>query len=156
MDKSSERCTNILTVHPDQTYMNSLQSGDEQMCDLCHLAESEARDRAGSLVQSQSFTVTISGDVTFSQNHAAVCEACRETQRPPSTGKSEPNSDYWEISLRLTDGHEVEVFMHAEARHFSRFVAGNRGENPRAQRIPAVSFVEVPHLHLKDKFTFSF
>jgi len=46
--------------------MDFLQSGNKQMRDLCHLAEREARDWAGSLVQSQSFTVTISGDVTFS------------------------------------------------------------------------------------------
>ena len=64
----------------DHTYMNFLQSGNKQMCDLCHLAECEASDRAGSLVQGQSFTVTISGDVTFGQNHTAICEACQETE----------------------------------------------------------------------------
>ena len=34
-----------------QTYMNLLQSGDKQMCDLCHLAEREAGDWAAPLVQ---------------------------------------------------------------------------------------------------------
>lgn len=57
--------------------MNFLQSGNKQMCDLCHLAEGEACDWAGSLMQSQSFTVTISGDVTFGQNHTAIREACQ-------------------------------------------------------------------------------
>ncbi len=62
--------------------MDFLQSGNKQMCDLCHLAECEACDWAGALVQSQSFTVTISGDVTFGQYHTAICEACQETKRP--------------------------------------------------------------------------
>lgn len=62
--------------------MHFLQSGNKQMCDLCHLAEGEACDRDGALVQSQSFTVTISGDVTFGQNHTAICEACQEKQHP--------------------------------------------------------------------------
>lgn len=57
--------------------MNFLQSGNKQMCDLCHLAEGKACDWAGSLMQSQSFTVTISGDVTFGQNHTAIREACQ-------------------------------------------------------------------------------
>lgn len=51
------------------------------MCDLCHLTESEACDWTGSLMQSQSFTVSVSGDVTFGQNHTAICEACQETQQ---------------------------------------------------------------------------
>lgn len=63
----------------DQPYMDFLQSGNKQMCDLRHLAEREACDWAGALVQSQSFTVTISGDVTFGQNHTAICEACQQT-----------------------------------------------------------------------------
>lgn len=67
--------------------MDFFQSGNKQICDFCHLAESEACDWAGSLVQSQSFTVTISGDVTFGQNYTAICEACQETQRPLQTGK---------------------------------------------------------------------
>lgn len=46
--------------------MDRFQSGNKQMGDLCHLAESEACDWTGSLVQSQSFTVTISSDVAFS------------------------------------------------------------------------------------------
>lgn len=46
------------------------------MCDLSYLAEGEAGDGAISLMQSHSFTVTISGDVTFGQNHTAICEAC--------------------------------------------------------------------------------
>lgn len=62
--------------------MDLLQRGNKQMCDLCHLAEGEACDRAASLVQSQGFTMTISGDVTFGQNHTAICEACQETQHP--------------------------------------------------------------------------
>ena len=64
----------------EQTYVDFLQSGNKQMCDLCHLAEGEACDWATSLMQSQSFTVTISGDVTFGQNHTAICEACQERQ----------------------------------------------------------------------------
>lgn len=48
------------------------------MCDLSYLAEGEAGDGATSLMQSHSFTVTISGDVTFGQNHTAICEACRQ------------------------------------------------------------------------------
>lgn len=49
---------------------------------LSHLAEGETSDGAISLVQGQRFTVTISGDVTFGQNHAAIREACqREAPR---------------------------------------------------------------------------
>lgn len=59
--------------------MDFLQSGNIQMCGLCHLAEGEACDWAGSLVQSQCFTVTVSCDVTFGQNHTAIGEACQET-----------------------------------------------------------------------------
>lgn len=44
---------------------------------LSYLAEGETSDGAISLVQSHSFTVTISGDVTFGQNHTAICEACQ-------------------------------------------------------------------------------
>lgn len=45
------------------------------MRDLCHLAEGEACDWGASLMQSQSFTVSVSGDVTFGQNYTAICEA---------------------------------------------------------------------------------
>lgn len=62
------------------TYVDFLQGGNKQMGNFCYLAEGEASDRASSLMQSQSFTVTISGDVTFGQNHTAICEACQETQ----------------------------------------------------------------------------
>lgn len=48
------------------------------MCDFCHLAEGKACYWACSLMQRQSFAVTISGDVTFGQNHTTICEACRE------------------------------------------------------------------------------
>lgn len=49
---------------------------------LSYLAEGETSDGATSLVQSQSFTVTISGDVPFGQNHTAIREACqREAPR---------------------------------------------------------------------------
>lgn len=61
-----------------ETYMDFLQSGNKQICDFCHLAEGKASDWARSFMQSQSFTVTVSGDVTFGQNHAAVCETCQE------------------------------------------------------------------------------
>lgn len=57
------------------------------MCDLCHLAEGEARDWTSSLMQSQSFTVTVSGDITLGQNHTAICEACQETQQLLRSGK---------------------------------------------------------------------
>lgn len=61
-----------------QTYVDLLQGGYKQMCDLSYLAEGEAGDGARSLMQSHSFTVAISGDVTFGQNHTAICEACRQ------------------------------------------------------------------------------
>lgn len=54
------------------------------------------------------------------------------------------------LSLHLTNGHEVEVLMYAEARHFGRFVAGNCGEDPSAERISTVSLVKVPDLHLRN------
>lgn len=47
------------------------------MGNFSYLAEGEACDGAGSFMQSQSFTVPISGDVTFGQNHTAIREACR-------------------------------------------------------------------------------
>lgn len=59
----------------EPTYMDFLQSRDEQVRRLRNLAESQAGDRNGPLVQGQGFTVTVSGDVTFGQNHAAICEA---------------------------------------------------------------------------------
>lgn len=55
--------------------MDFLQGGDKQMCDLGHLSESEAGDRAGALMQCQSFTVTVPSDVTLGQDHTAVCKA---------------------------------------------------------------------------------
>lgn len=67
--------------------MDFLQSGDKQMRDLRHLSESEACDWARTLVQRQSFTVTIPGDVAFGQNHAAICEAC-----PKKTNKKKKNN----------------------------------------------------------------
>lgn len=39
--------------------------------------------------------------------------------------------------------------MYTQARHFSWFVARNGRENPSAERISTVSFVEVPDLYLK-------
>lgn len=59
-----------------KTHVDFLQGGNKQVCDLCHLSESEAGDRAGALMECQSFTVTVPSDVTFGQHHTAVCEAC--------------------------------------------------------------------------------
>lgn len=47
------------------TYKYFFQSGNKQMCNFCHLAEGQACDGAAPLMQSQSFTVTVSGDVPF-------------------------------------------------------------------------------------------
>lgn len=69
---------NLYASQSKQTYMDLLQGGYKKMRDLSYLAEGEASDGAISLMQSHSFTVTISGDVTFGQNHTAVCKACRQ------------------------------------------------------------------------------
>lgn len=39
--------------------------------------------------------------------------------------------------------------MYTEAGHFGGFVAGDRGEDPSAERIPTVSLVKIPDLDLK-------
>lgn len=83
--KAPEELRDVL-CGSEQTYMDFLQSGNKQMCDLCRLAESKACDGAGSLVQSQSFAVAISGNIAFGQNHTAICEACQTTQQPLETG----------------------------------------------------------------------
>lgn len=67
---------NLHGPQSQQTYIDLLQGGYKQMCDLSYLAEGEAGDGARSLMQRHSFTVAISGDVTFGQNHTAICEAC--------------------------------------------------------------------------------
>lgn len=56
----------------------------------------------------------------------------------------------------LTNGHEVEVFMYAEAGHFSRFVARDCRKNPCAEWISAVSLVKVPNLYLRMERQLSF
>lgn len=133
-----------------QTYIDLLQGGYKQMCDLSYLTEGEAGDGAISLMQSHSFTVTISGDVTFSQNHTAICEAYRQEkllkqcQRQPKDRTDRP----WNISWHLTNGHEVQILVYAKARHFCGFVARNCRKYPCTERSPTVFFVKVPDLYL--------
>ena len=45
--------------------MDFFQRGNEQVCDLADLAEGEAGDRTGTLVQRQRFAVPVSGDVSL-------------------------------------------------------------------------------------------
>lgn len=78
MDRELSRFMHLHAPQSRQTYIDLLQGGYKQMRDLSYLAEGEAGDGAISLVQSHSFTVAISGDVTFGQNHTAICEACRQ------------------------------------------------------------------------------
>lgn len=56
------------------------------------------------------------------------------------------------LLFQFTNGHEVEVFMYTEARHFSWFVTRNCRKNPSAERISTVSFIKIPNLHLKNEF----
>lgn len=74
------KCSETPDTRTHQTYKNFFQSGNKQIGCFCHLPEGESSDWATPLMQSQSFTVAVSGDVTFGQNHTAVCEACRETK----------------------------------------------------------------------------
>lgn len=71
------------------------------------------------------------------------------------TWKLQANRDRWrkgqQTCLCLTNGHEVEVLVYTEARHFSWFVSRNCRKDPRAQRVPTVSLVQVPDLHLQNK-----
>lgn len=62
------------------THVDFLQSGNKQMSDFAHLAERKSGNWAGALMQGQSFTVPVPGDVTLGQNHAAIGEACKNTQ----------------------------------------------------------------------------
>lgn len=118
---------------------------------LSYLAEGETSDGAISLVQGHSFTVTISGDVTFGQNHAAICEACRREASFKTEDEENSEREQTRVSCLLTNGHEVQILVYTEARHLCGFVARDRREDPCAERSPAVFFVKVPDLHLVNR-----
>lgn len=136
------------------TYKHFLQSGNKQMGHFGHLSEGEAGDWTAALVQIHHFTVTISGDVPFGQQHAAVCEACQEAEQSCQYGRV-PNlsSDHQSGSRKTarTNGHEVQVLVYTQAGHFCGFVAWDGREDPGAQRIPPVPLLQVPDLHLQQK-----
>lgn len=129
------------------TYKDFLQSRHKQVRHFGHLAEGQARDGAAALVQGQRFTVAVSGDVPFGQNHAAVREACPQTTLAAEAASCERVTD----GEGLTNSHEVQVLMDTKAGHLCWFVTGNCREDPGAQRVPAVSLVQVPDLHLERK-----
>lgn len=116
---------------------------------LSYLAEGETSDGAISLVQSHSFTVTISGDVTFGQNHTAICEACQQEASFKNKERENSEREQTRDSWHLTNGHEVQILVYTKARHLCGFVARNCRKDPRAERSPAVFFVKVPDLHLQ-------
>lgn len=66
---------------------------------------------------------------------------------------SNPNLNYSRLigsaeEIPLTNGHKVEVLVYSEAGHLCWLVPRNSWEYSGTQRIPAVSLVQIPYLHL--------
>lgn len=73
----------------------------------------------------------------------------KETLSTPNQRQLKERTDRpWSASWYLTDGHEVQILVYTEARHFCGFVARNSRKYPCAERCPAVFFVKVPDLYL--------